>query len=107
MSFEQIISSVKALADQNRGKIAPGEDVSANIYITGSSPGVIGIRLSGGNLTVDNTPVSPSDAQITASADAVEGLMSGSLNPALAVMSGKVKISGNIGKIMRLISNMK
>ncbi len=107
MSFEQIFGSVKALADQHRGRIAPGEDVSANIHITGSSPGVIGIRLSGGILTVDNTPLSPCDAQITASAEAVEGLMSGSLNPAMAVMTGKVKISGNIGKIMRLISNIR
>lgn len=58
--------------------------------------------------TGDTNVVSDSDAEadcvISTSVETMEKLKSGDLNPMMAVMSGKVKIKGDMGLAMKLQS---
>jgi putative sterol carrier protein len=44
------------------------------------------------------------DCTITASADTIKALRKGDLNPMMAVMTGKIKIKGDMGLAMKLQS---
>lgn len=107
MTFDRIFEFIERLAAQNSSTLSSVDDISANIHITGSSPGTIGAVLKNGRLTVQNSAVTPFDAQVTATADDLMALMSGGLNPMMAVMSGRIKISGDMGKLMKIMAQFK
>ena len=59
-----------------------------------------------GSIMVDGEGVreGDDDADVTmiASAETFQGIMEGDVNPAMAFMSGKLKIEGNMGMAMKL-----
>ena len=107
MSFDQIFELAEHLAKQDHGVFSAIEDLSANLYVTGNSSGTIGISLKNGILNMQKTPIQPCDAQISASADDLYALISGNLNPMMAVMTGRLKVSGDMGKLMKIMSKFK
>lgn len=65
--------------------------------------GVVFIDLTTEQSVVNNDDVD-ADAVITTSLDTLEKLSSGDLNPMMAVMTGKIKIKGDMGAAMKLQS---
>ena len=65
--------------------------------------GVVFIDLTTEQSVVNNEDVD-ADAVITTSLDTLEKLSSGDLNPMMAVMTGKIKIKGDMGAAMKLQS---
>ncbi len=48
----------------------------------------------------------PADVTLTASADVFRGILSGTVNPASAFMSGKLAVDGSLGMAMKLGSEL-
>jgi acyl-CoA dehydrogenase len=95
MSFEQVIEKVKEKASEipSIGKtlrINLGDKI---IYIDGSG--------DTNDVTMEDKEA---DCMVTLTEETLQGLATGSINPMMAVMSGKVKIKGDISVAMKLQS---
>jgi putative sterol carrier protein len=95
MAFEDVIEKVstKAATIPAIGKslrINLGEDI---IYIDGT-----------GEENKVSSEDKEADCVVSLNEDTLNGLASGSINPMMAVMSGKVKIKGDISVAMKLQS---
>lgn len=95
MSFEQTIEKVKEKANE---VAAIGKTLRINlgdqiIYIDGSG--------DHNEVTMEDKEA---DCIVTLTEDTLQGLATGSINPMMAVMSGKVKIKGDISVAMKLQS---
>jgi acyl-CoA dehydrogenase len=95
MAFEDVIEKVstKAATIPAIGKslrINLGEDI---IYIDGT-----------GEENKVSSEDKEADCVVSLNEDTLHGLASGSINPMMAVMSGKVKIKGDISVAMKLQS---
>lgn len=90
MNFNEIDERIKALAAQ-RGPMG----VSFKFSFPG---GIIVVNADG---TVSNENLD-ADCTIAASEETFSELMAGNLNPMMAVMTGKVKISGDMSVAMKL-----
>jgi putative sterol carrier protein len=95
MSLDLILDQIKAQAD--------------NIAPLGSSFKFIldeqAIHIDGsGDSNVVTTEDKDADCTITTSSETLMKLKTGDLNPMMAVMSGKVKIKGDMGLAMKLQS---
>lgn len=89
---DTIDAAVAALSS----KVNPGDlDFSVRFDIEGE-----------GSVRMDPDGVSPSDAEadlvMSADTDTFQGIMTGDVNPAGAVMSGRLSIDGDMGLAMRL-----
>lgn len=107
MTYDEIYSLIERASAEAKERISGIEDTSVNLNITGSSGGTIGAAVTGGHLTVHRVRQLDSDAEITVSADDLYALLSGKLNPVTAMMSGKIRISGNMAKLMRVINSFR
>jgi len=63
--------------------------------------GVVFLDLSKDEAVVSNDD-SEADCTITTTIETLEGIRSGSINPMMAMMGGKVKIKGDMGLAMQL-----
>lgn len=78
-------------------KLTGGFDGSAKFVIEGEGAVIVdggGVRAASDNDDADVT--------MTASVDTFQGILSGDVNPAMAFMSGKLKLDGDMGTAMRL-----
>lgn len=78
-------------------KLAGGFDGSAKFVIEGEGALIVD---GGGVRAADDED--GADVTLTASVDTFQGILSGSVNPAMAFMSGKLKLDGDMGTAMRL-----
>jgi putative sterol carrier protein len=60
------------------------------------------VAIHAGGATVTENGDAPADATIRTSADVFQRIVSGEQNPAMAYMSGKIKIDGDLGAVMKL-----
>ena len=95
MSLEQVTEEFRRRA----GK-APNLGKSLKFVF---DEGVVHMDLSEDDATVTNDD-KEADCTITTSLDTLNKLRKGELNPMMAVMSGKVKIKGDMGLAMKLQS---
>lgn len=65
--------------------------------------GVVHIDLTGPEAVVSNED-KPADAVVTTTLEVIEQLSNGDTNPMMAIMTGKVKIKGDMGAAMKLQS---
>jgi putative sterol carrier protein len=84
-----------------RNKVGADSGLSATLKFDCGADGVIVIDGSSSPNTVDNTD-RPADCTIALSLDSLAGLMSGDLNPTTAFMTGKIKVSGDMGVALKL-----
>lgn len=63
--------------------------------------GVVFLDMTGDTASVSNED-KEADCTISTSIETLEGLRKGDINPMMAVMSGKVKIKGDMGLAMQL-----
>ena len=60
------------------------------------------VAVHDGKVTVTEGGDEPADATIQASGEVFERIIAREQNPAMAYMSGKVKVDGDLGAVMRL-----
>ena len=60
------------------------------------------VAVHDGKITVTEGGEEPADATIQTSGEVFERIVSGEQNPAMAYMSGKVKVDGDLGAVMKL-----
>ena len=81
------------------GAIA-GVDQTFRFEIEGE--GTWHVAVHDGKITVTEGGGEPADATIQASGEVFDRIISGEQNPAMAYMSGKVKVDGDLGAVMKL-----
>jgi putative sterol carrier protein len=87
-------------ARADAGKLA-GLNQSYRFEIEGE--GVWNVRIHAGTVVVvEDGPANGADATIRTSGEVFERIVSGQQNPTTAYMSGKVKIDGDLGAVMKL-----
>ena len=107
MSFDDILALIQQKSAGLETKLSNTEDTAVNFHIAGSFQGIIGVEIRNGKLSFGTVPLMQPDAEITASTDDIPLLLTGQLNPMKAVLSGRIKISGNVGKLLRVVSSLK
>ena len=65
--------------------------------------GIVHLDLTGEKAVITNED-KEADTTITTTLETMEGLRKGAINPMMAVMSGKIKIKGDMGLAMKLQS---
>lgn len=93
MTFQELNDGVTRAAAK-----APNLGKSIKLQL---DEGVIHIDMTGDTAQVTNED-KDADTVVTTSVDVLEQLRSGKLNPMMAMMSGKVKIKGDMGLAMKL-----
>ena len=98
MAFETILENLTASATKAAalGKTLKFNFGDNKIFIDGSGAG-----------NVVSTEDKEADCTISVSQEDFMGLMSGSINPMTAFMSGKIKVAGEMGVAMKLQSLLK
>lgn len=70
--------------------------------LSGEDGGTWALRVDGGRASVEQGPADRPDVTIEMSAQDFQEMAAGRLGPVAAYMSGRLKISGDIGLAMRL-----
>lgn len=96
--------SLQAVTDQFKQQAAKAPALGKSIKFV-FDEGVVHIDLTGEEPAVTNED-KEADTVITTSMETLDKLRKGELNPMMAVMSGKVKIKGDMGLAMQLQSLM-
>ena len=86
-----------------RNKVGTSSDLGATLKFDCGDEGVIVIDGASTPSTVDNDN-RDTDCTITLSADTLGEMMSGELNPTTAFMTGRIKVSGDMGVALKLQS---
>ncbi len=107
MTFDEIYTIVSTLAQQNRAALASAGDISADLHIAGRNSGIIGAAVRNGEPTITRGTIGSPEATVTLSADDFDALLTGRLNPMMAVMTGRIRVGGNPAKLMSLIKALK
>ena len=93
MTFQELNAGVQKAAAN-----APNLGKSIKLQL---DEGIIHIDMTGDEAKVTNED-KEADTVVTTSVDTLDQLRSGKLNPMMAMMSGKVKIKGDMGLAMKL-----
>ena len=93
MTFQELNAGVQKAAAN-----APNLGKSIKLQL---DEGIIHIDMTGDEARVTNED-KDADTVVTTSVDTLDQLRSGKLNPMMAMMSGKVKIKGDMGLAMKL-----
>jgi putative sterol carrier protein len=86
-----------------RNKVGADSDLGATLKFDCGADGVIVIDGAARPSTVDNAD-RDTDCTISLSADTLGEMMSGELNPTTAFMTGRIKVSGDMGVALKLQS---
>lgn len=78
-------------------RLADGFDGSAKFVIEGAGAVIVD---GGGVRAADEDDAA--DVTMTASVETFQGILTGAVNPAMAFMSGKLRLEGDMGTAMRL-----
>ncbi len=93
------LAAVTKIFEENAAK-ATGMDKRLKFVLDGQ---VVHLDFTGDTPAVSNED-KEADCTITTSLDTLNGIRTGSVNPMMAVMSGKVKIQGDMSLAMKLQS---
>ena len=92
--------TLQELTEQIRSKVTHADNIDATIKLT-TDQGVVYIDANQSPAAVSNED-KPADCDLQVSIDNLVKLGKGDLNPMMAVMSGKLKIKGDMGLAMKM-----
>ena len=101
MTYSEFFSNVKTKftgADVSDMK----EHLAYQFNITGEGAGTFYVEVKDGQLYIEPYEYHDRDAMFTASADVFDKILSGKMNPIMAVTLQKLKVEGNIDKALKL-----
>lgn len=106
MTYADMFAKVKAeLIDADVSFIE--EHLAYQFNITGEAGGIFYAEVKEGKLYVEPYEYYDRDAIFTCTAETLEKIAAGSLDPILAVTLGKLKVDGNIDKALKLKDILK
>ena len=92
--------TLQELTEQIRSKVTHADNINATAKIV-TDQGVVYIDATQSPATVSNDD-KPADCDLQVSIDNLVKMGNGDLNPMMAVMSGKLKIKGDMGIAMKM-----
>lgn len=92
--------TLQELTEQIRTKVTHADNINATAKIV-TGQGVVYIDATQSPATVSNED-KPADCDLQVSIDNLVKMGNGDLNPMMAVMSGKLKIKGDMGIAMKM-----
>lgn len=102
MPASNVAEAVETMKGRFNAGAASGMSAVYQVNLTGAEPGNYFLAIKDGSLeTGDGTHDSPNITISMASSDFV-AMTNGQLNPTMAYMSGKLKISGDMGLAMKM-----
>ncbi len=102
--FNELMKSLPALVDPEEAK---GLNARIQFNLSGQGGGEWGVVLDDGKVSVSEGPMVQPQLTVKTSTDNAEKLLNGSLNPMMAIMTGKIKIAGDMALGMKLIGLLK
>jgi putative sterol carrier protein len=106
MSFtkEQVESIFPAMVQRFLPEKAEGVDAIVAFDLSGDNGGQYWLRIAEGQITSGEGAADNPKLTIKAAADDYYNVATGTMNPMQAYMSGKLKISGDMGLAMKFMS---
>lgn len=101
MTYAEVFEKVKELFG-NADVSAIREHLAYQFNVTGEGGGAFYVEVRDGQLFIEPYEYYDRDAGFTCSADTLFKLASGKTDPVAAVLTGKLKVEGNLDKAMRL-----
>ena len=98
---------VERMPDAFLPEKAQGVNATIQYYLDGEGGGMWVIRIADGKCTVEEGEVDDPDVTISMDAQDYVDLILGNLDPAGAMMAGKLRISGNFALATKLMSFFK
>ena len=74
------------------------------LNLTGEDGGIFVLDIANGQCQIREEEIKNPDVTVTMKADEFAALYHNQLNPVQAFMSGKIKVSGNVGLVMQLLN---
>ncbi|MEI8105039.1 MAG: SCP2 sterol-binding domain-containing protein [Actinomycetes bacterium] len=97
MGAREFFETLEANAEPDK---IVGVEHSYLFDVTGEGRWLVDVR--GGRVTVSENPDGPADVTITVGSETFDRIVKGEQNPALAVMTGKIKLEGDTGAALKL-----
>lgn len=100
MTSKELLSSLQKMAD--KAKVDPDLKAIVSVELTGSDPAQWTGQVGEGRLVlIEGLAVNP-DLTVTGSTETAVNILQKKLNPLMALLTGKVKLSGDMAKIALL-----
>ncbi len=107
MTYDEIYTLLCRVAAAKSGVLSGIPDTCADLHITGRSSGTIGAAIKNGTPVIFKGSTGSPDAAITISGDDFAALITGKLNPMTAMLTGRIKATGDYMKLMSIIKLIK
>ncbi len=102
--FNELIKNLPKMIDPEEAKGLTGR---VQFSLSGEGGGDWGVVLDDGKFSVSEGAMTQPQLTIKTTAESAENLLSGKLDPMMAFMSGKIKISGDMSLGMKLMGLLK
>ncbi|XP_014215556.1 hydroxysteroid dehydrogenase-like protein 2 [Copidosoma floridanum] len=108
-SVQKIPRIFSAIEKKINSELVNKTDAVYTFVVQGNEPGTwyLDLKNGSGSCGQGDPPKAPADATLTMTSDNFFDMFSGKLKPATAFMMGKLKVTGNFQKVMKLETMMK
>ncbi len=100
-NLDEFIADIPRLAERAAGKLAGHSGMFCLVTKQGRT---LCCRMEDGRVTLMDTAEGPFDCTVTADEQDLLGMVNGTVNPATAILFGKVRVQGSPVKLLSLIS---
>ncbi len=102
MSVSELFSNMPGRFQADK---AAGAEMGILFNLSGDEGGQYFVNINDGKLDVsEGAPVATPNATVNMSAEDFKAMSSGSLNPMMAFMTGKIKVDGDLDSVMKFQS---
>lgn len=106
MAFIEIVDATRTKLEGADASAIAGK-LAVQVNVTGKTPGTFYIEVLNGKVSVEPYEYNDRDAEITLTATNYNKLIDRKLDPVLAFTTGKLKVEGNIEKVLEFSKLLK